>query len=258
MSGPFGRGKAPERACLLLQHWPDEDRQLWLAACAPADLLDEHSGARAEHSAIANRNVEKGYGRWLTFLHRTDAACLEDPPATRITPERAQAYVGCLVGLQNGTAAILSRLKELGAAAKVMGPKQDWRFLNSLSSKVRARHKPVRDKSNLKMSDELLDLGLSLIDKTTEAQGLRAAILHRDGLLIALLSLVPLRRRNIAGLRIGRNMFDVNGTWLIALNSNETKTRAPLEIAWPEELAAPLATYLTIHRPHLSSLSLPR
>ena len=74
-----------------------------------------------------------------------------------------------------------SRLKELGAAAKVMGPKQDWRFLNSLSSKVRARHKPVRDKSNLKMSDELLDLGLSLIDKTTEAQGLRAAILHRDG-----------------------------------------------------------------------------
>ena len=119
---------------------------------------------------------------------------------------------------------------------------------------MRARHKPVRDKSNLKLSDELLDLGLSLIDKATEAQGLTAAVLHRDGLLIAFLSLVPLRRRNIAGLRIGRNMIDVNGTWLIALDATQTKTDAPFEIAWPEELAAPLAAYLSIHRPHLSSL----
>jgi integrase len=238
----------------MLGQWPDEDRKLWLAACAPADLLDDHSGARAQFSAISNRNVEKGYGRWLTFLHSADPACLKDMPANRVTPERVQAYVGCLVGLQNGTAAILSRLKELRAAAKVMGPGQDWQFLNSLSSKVRARHKPVRDKSNLRLSDELLDLGLSLIDKATEVQGLSAAILHRDGLLIALLALVPLRRRNIAGLRIGRNLIDVNGTWLIALDADETKTHAPLDIAWPEQLAAPLAAYLTIHRPHLSSL----
>lgn len=252
--GPYGRGKAPERACLPSRQWPDADRQLWLAACAPADPLDENIGARAEHSAISNRNVEKGYGRWLTFLHSTDPACLEDAPAIRITPERAQAYVDCLVSLQNGTSAILSRLKELGAAAKVMAPKQDWKFINSLSSKVRARHKPVRDKSNLRLSDELLNLGLSLIDKATEAQGVTACILHRDGLLIALLALVPLRRHNIAGLRIGRNMIDVNGTWLIALDASETKTRAPIEIAWPEELTAPLVIYLTIHRPHLSSL----
>jgi integrase/recombinase XerD len=251
--GPYGRGKAPERACLSLQQWPSEDRKLWQGACAPTDPLDEHSGVRAQYSAVANRNVEKGYGRWLTFLHRTDPACLKDAPGNRITPERAQAYIGCLVDLQNGTAAILSRLKELRAAAKVMGPAHDWQFLNLLSSKVRARHKPVRDKSNLKLSDELLDLGLSLIDRATEVQGLTAAILHRDGLLIALLSLVPLRRRNIAGLRIGRNIIDVNGTWLIALDANETKTHAPLEIGWPEALAEPLATYLTIHRPHLTS-----
>ena len=112
----------------------------------------------------------------------------------------------------------------------------------------------MRDKSNLRLSDELLDLGLSLIDQATEVQGLVAAILHRDGLLIASLALIPLRRRNVAGLRIGRNMIDVNGAWLIALDANETKTNAPLELAWPEELAEPLVTYLAIHRPHLSSL----
>ncbi|HMD55273.1 MAG TPA: tyrosine-type recombinase/integrase [Phycisphaerae bacterium] len=73
-------------------------------------------------------------------------------------------------------------------------------------------------------------------------------------MLIALLALVPLRRRNLAGLQLGRNMIDVNGTSLIALDASETKTHAPIEIAWPEELAAPLVAYLTIHRPLLSSL----
>ena len=112
----------------------------------------------------------------------------------------------------------------------------------------------MRDKSNLKLSDELLDLGFALIDKATNAEGLTAAILHRDGLLIALLALVPLRRRNIAGLQIGQNMIDVNGTWLIALHATETKTHAPLEIIWPGELVAPLVAYLAIHRPYISSL----
>jgi integrase len=70
---------------------------------------------------------------------------------------------------------------------------------------------------------------------------------------IALVTLVPLRRRNLAGLRIGRNMVDLYGTWLIALDAGETKTQAPHEIAWPKELAAPLLTYLTVHRPLLSS-----
>ena len=85
-----------------------------------------------------------------------------------------------------------------------MGLKQDWRFLNSLSSRIRARHKPVRDKSNLKLSDELLDLGLALIDKATSVEGLSGALHHRDGLLIALLALVPLRRRHLPGCKSGR------------------------------------------------------
>lgn len=160
-SEPRGRWTAPERASLPLQQWPPEDRRLWRAACAPADLLDEHIGVRAKHSVIANRNAEKGYGRWLTFLGRTDLVCLEDAPANRITPECIQAYVDCLIGLQNSTGAILSRLEQLGMVAKVMGPTQHWGFINSMASKIRARHKPARNKSNLRLSDELLDLGLA-------------------------------------------------------------------------------------------------
>jgi integrase len=253
--GPYGRGKAPERACLKLKDWPDEDRRLWQAACNPGDLLASEEGARADHAIASNRKAERGYGRWLTFLQMTDPSSLAEAPALRITPDQVRRYVDSLVRLDNSTATILARLQELGEVARVIGPNVSWTFINALASRIRARHRPAREKRNLKLSDELLGLGLSLIDKATVVAGLDAAILHRDGLMIALLALVPLRRRNFAGLRLDRNLVEINGSWLISLDACETKTHAPLEILWPGELVGPLHTYLNVHRPVLSAMS---
>jgi integrase/recombinase XerD len=254
--GPYGRGKAPERACLKLQDWPAQDRHLWQAACRPSDLLDaEPSGARANHAIMSNRKAEKGYGRWLTFLKFAHPDSLADAPALRITPEPVRRYVDSLICLGNSTATIIARLRELGEVARIMGPDKSRSFINALESRIRARHKPARDKRNLKLSDELLGLGLSLIDNATGFSGREAAILHRDGLMIALLALVPLRRRNFAGLRLQRNVIAINDVWLITLDESETKTHAPLEILWPDELIGPLRTYLNVHRPLLSAIT---
>ena len=253
--GPYGRGKAPERACLKLKDWPDKDRRLWQAACKPGDLLASEEGARADHAIASNRKAERGYGRWLTFLQMTDPGSLAEAPALRITQDRVRRYVDSLICLNNGTATILARLQELGEVARVMGPNVSWTFINALASRIRARHRPVRDKSNLKLSDELLRLGLSQLEEATMAAGFEAAILHRDGLIIALLALVPLRRRNFASLRLDRNLVEINGSWLISLDACETKTHAPLELLWPGELVGPLRTYLNVHRPLLSAMS---
>ena len=253
--GPYGRGKAPERACMRVEDWPDQDRLAWIVACAPFDPLADDSGTRANHSAASNRKAEKGYGRWLTFLLVHDAPALEAAAADRITPARVRTYVDSLSALGNGTATILARLQELGEAATVMDPRKDWRFLRRLASKIRAKHTRTRSKAHLRLSDELLDLGLSLIEQAGELEGANAAILHRDGLIIAFLALVPLRRRNLAGLRIDHNLIEVGGFWLITLDASETKTHAALDLMWPDELVAPLATYLEVHRPLLASLS---
>lgn len=253
--GPYGRGKAPERMCLPVRAWPDQDWHLWRAACTPADPLDDNVGARAGHSNASNRKAEKGYGRWLTFLKGADPGSLNESPQERITPDRVRTYVDSLISLKNSSATILARLQELGEVAKVIGQGGDWRFINAVASKIRAHHKPTRDKTNLRMSDELLDLGLRLIDQATKKKRLSAAILHRDGLIIALLALVPLRRRNLAGLRLDQNLFRVGDSWVIALDANETKTRSALEILWPSELLNALAIYLLTHRPLLSSVT---
>ena len=253
--GPYGRGKAPERACLRLKDWPHEDRRLWQAACMPSDPLADEEGARAHHAIASNRKAERGYGRWLTFLQQAHPASLAEAPALRITQERLRAYIDSLVSLNNSTATILARLAELGEVAKIMGPERSWNFINALASRIRARHKPARDKRNLKLSDELLGLGLSLIDQAAATAGLKATVLHRDGLIIALLALAPLRRRNLAGLRLRRNLVETNGSWLISLDASETKTHAPLEILWPDDLLGPLLTYLNVHRPQLAAMN---
>src|SRR5262249_38036562 len=151
--GPYGRGKAPERACLKLKDWPDEDRRLWQAACKPGELLARGEGARADHAGAPNRTAARAQGRWLTFLQMTDPSSLAEASALRITQDRVRRYVDSLVRLDNSTATILARLQELGEVARVMGPNVSWTFITGLASRIRAHHRPVKGNTNLKLSD---------------------------------------------------------------------------------------------------------
>jgi integrase/recombinase XerD len=242
--GPYGRGKAPERACIPIDQWPEADRRLWLAACATGDILDEEVGARSGYARISNTKAAKGYGRWLTYLAQSTPQALTEQPATRITPERVPAYVDCLIEIGNSTHTILCRLQELGEVAKVIDPNRRWSFINDLASKIRARHRPARDKSNLRLSNELVDLGIKLIRSAEDLIGFDAAIAYRDGFLVAFLALIPMRRRNLADLVLDKTLLRQGSSWTVAFGDDATKTHV---------LGAPLETYLAVHRPVLEA-----
>ncbi|WP_296712811.1 tyrosine-type recombinase/integrase [Rhodoblastus sp.] len=174
-------------------------------------------------------------------------------PADRITRERVRAYVDSLIALDNSTQTTLSRLQELGEVAKVMGPERNWSFINEAASKIRARHRPVRDKANLHLTDELVDLGFHLMTSAGLSSGLEAAIAYRDGMILAFLALIPLRRRNLADLVLDRTLIRQGSEWLVAFGEDETKTHAAFEIGLPDILHAPLENYLQIHRPVLAA-----
>jgi site-specific recombinase XerD len=80
---------------------------------------------------------------------------------------------------------------------------------------------------------------------------LRSAVFFRDGLIIALLALCPMRRRNLAGLTLGQDLMCSGGNWTIVLPPTATKTHVTLEYGWPELLNDYLKTYLTKYRPIL-------
>src|SRR5688572_30087359 len=146
MSGPYGGGRGPERACRRIEQWPEEDRRLWLAAVTAGDLL-EPGGERARYRPISNRKVELGYGRYLTFLDGRGLLETESVP-DRITPARVGDFVQSLQSLGNGSQTILARLQELYEAAAVMDPERDWSWIRRIASRIRARHVPVRKKAS--------------------------------------------------------------------------------------------------------------
>jgi integrase len=221
-----------------------------MAACTPADILVGDGGTRSHHAAISNRKAERGYGRFLTWLQSASPDSLRLPPEARITPDNARAYARALRDLGNGTQTILARLQELGEVAQAIGV--DCRgFLPGIAARIRAQHRPVRDKRQLRLSEELLALGQALMDRARDADGVEAAVLHRDGLLIALLALLPLRRRNLAELSIGSGIVRCEAGWRIAIPACQTKTRTPIDLPWPGILAEPLEAWLTVHRPLL-------
>jgi integrase len=238
----------PSRQCKKLADWPDPDRRLWQAALIPGNLLDD-GGARSRYSDLSNLAVVTGYGRWLTWLGCQGLLESRVKPDERITPPRVSDYVTALETV-NATQTVLNRLEELRAAALVMGPHQDWSWINNIVSRVRARHRPARPKRpRLVAVRELFDLGLAVMaGSDRERTEKRKAVLYRDGLMIALLSARPLRLRNLLGLVLNDTLIRVGGQWLIQIPAAETKTTEPIELVWPEPLIAPLETYLASHR----------
>jgi integrase len=252
--GPYGRGKAPERACLKCARWPKQDQLLWAVALEPEDPFSEAGGTRADHRPISNHVIERGYGRWLTYLARK--GCLDNiSPADRITPAEVKGYIVELVQLGNRNSTIHQRLSELKQMAMIMGPERDWTFIDRLAGKLRSRAAtPSRKQGRIVGADELYALGLDLMSQAQRGHSQRrSAILFRDGLIIALLALRPLRRRNMANLTLGRDVIAVAGKWMIVLSPDLTKTHVTLEYDWPDSLVKALGEYLQVHRPGLDA-----
>jgi integrase/recombinase XerD len=251
--GRYGPAKTPERRCMPMTLWPETDRTVWERALTPGTILDDDLGSLTHLSPTTNRKTEKGYGRFLTYCSFHERECLAEPVDRRIDPERVKRYVAHLQDLGNSTHSILCRLQELGDAVRVLDPEVDWTFINRIASRIRARHKPARDKSRIVMSDELATLGYDLMERAAALDGFEAAVQYRDGLMIAMLAYVPIRRKNFTSLTLGQSLVHRQGHWFVVLSPDETKTHAHFETALPPSLTPHLEYYLDHHREVLAS-----
>jgi site-specific recombinase XerC len=248
------RPRDPERTNLRVEEWPAVDAELWRAACAPGSLLDEETGARVGCRPASNEIARKGYGRWLGHLAVQEPQALALPARERITAERVKAYVARLDAQGLSTTTVITLLQGLVAVAKVVAPDCEVGVVNRIAVRVRARHKPARDKTCKRLSNELVDLGFALMkgaaDRPREFEG---AIQYRDGLLISFLALVPLRRSCLAGLVLGRSLVRQGRRYVVSFAEGETKTtNASLELLWPDGLVDKLEVYLNTWRPVLA------
>lgn len=249
--GRYGPTKAPERRCLPVAQWPQQDRQDWQAACTPTSILADSGGEMTHLASHTRRKRAQGWGRFLTHLQFHEPEALALPAAERLTRQRVKAYVRRLEELGNGSATILCRLQELVDAAAVLAPDLDTSFINRIASWIRAQHRPVREKHNRVMGDEVADLAYQLMAGAAGLKPVDAAVQYRDGLILLLLVHLPLRRKNFTALTLGESLVHREAQWFVCLTPAETKTRTWFEAPVDQRLASWLEDYLAIHRPVL-------
>ena len=251
--GPNEREKTHQRVVMRIAAWPTEDQAIWEAAVSPADPFEDAGGERAAMRFHSNKRLSVSYGRWLNFL--SYAGELAGSPASRIRKDLVGRYVKELQLLGNLPSTISLRLADLLLMARLCDNSADWSFIKKLAERVRALpSSPKGKRSTLRGSDELFDLGIQLMEQAKiQLNPIEAATLHRDGLMIALLALLPLRSRNFVQLRLGIELNFVDGGWVGHLNGQSTKNHSPFEFVWPEVLVDALEHYLEVHRPLLLS-----
>ncbi|MFL6305082.1 MAG: tyrosine-type recombinase/integrase [Candidatus Sulfotelmatobacter sp.] len=148
-------------------------------------------------------------------------------------------------------------LDGLRGALRLMCPDQDWSWLLALSRRIKARCTRKSKKYHAVTSDRLYVLGLELMDRAATnaevAKGISKvhAIDYRDGLMIAFLALIPLRRRTLTALRIREQLVKTGNVWALVIPSADSKTRRSLDYPLCEELCARIDVYVGSFRGRL-------
>jgi integrase len=242
------RGAKP-RLHLPYDRWPAADRLLWEQAMASNDPFADAAGARL--SKASRHNYLFTWRRFLGFLVVHDPRALKVAPNKRLTPERVKLFVGHLAET-NLPQSVACQIGTLYRVARIMMPDKDWSWLRAIKARLH-RAAPVHSpRGPVVTSVQLLELGLQLMEESKPAPGraigIEKAVKYRDGLMLALLALIPLRRKNLAALEVGRHLILERDCWLVIIPGEEAKAGTPIEFAVPELLNSYLAIYLDIVR----------
>ncbi|NDR55665.1 MULTISPECIES: tyrosine-type recombinase/integrase [Aliiruegeria] len=237
--------------CLHLLNWPEVDRDAWNAAFVGEDWLDD-AGPGFHLRPKTREKYAEEYGHWLAWLSDEGLLDPQAAPASRVTQEHLAAYATWMRD-RVAPVTVRMRVEGLGHALALMDQAHSPEVFRKILDRLPKT--PSRDKRRqLRDPVELIDLGHELMSRAENGAfgpPRYNAVGYRDGLIIALCANRPLRRSNLAALRIGVHLRNVAGVLRIVIPSEETKTRVPIDMSWPEPLLPALDRYADHWRPTL-------
>lgn len=235
------------------REWPGADRAMWDALNTDAGPLDDRGGL-AHLRQTSRDTLEIRYARWMKWLTTSDPEALALPPFERATLPRLQSWLGALAHTKP-----MSRLMFVDGVLRILraaAPDHDWdmqrRLLSGLKREA-GRGDPVRKNGRILSSAVLLKAGLSLANTNADAVPnlLTRMIWQRDGAMIALLAVLPTRRRAFCELCLGQSVL-VSATEIsISLSEEMTKTGVPWEAVVPPQIEPVMRRYIEEVRPFL-------
>ncbi len=212
-----------EVRALPLDLWPEADRNAWNAACQPASRL-KRGGAAGHLKPVTRDDRARHYGCFLDFLDRCGLLQPDDQAAANVTVDNVHAYITELKD-RVSSVTVYGSICKLRSAAQYVGPgRVTW--LAEIGKDLAFVMRPRAKFHRLVATEVLVEAGLSLIHEGEVSRKLSEnarARQVRNGLMVALLALCPIRRKNFAALEIGRSFQKVRGKWWILLSASETK-----------------------------------
>ena len=136
----------------------------------------------------------------------------------------------------------------------LIAPDSDWRWLAALKARLATRALPEDRFERLVPPWQTLDFAIELMEEALNLPSnghKQREIQFRDGLILALLSLWPIRRRSITALTLSHHLeFDADGVNVL-LHPEDTKAKRAESFRVDERLLHYLLRYLREIRPRL-------
>ncbi len=220
--------------------WPEKDKHLWKSAISKGDFL-EPDGAGAHRAEATKMQVQKGYGKWIFHLEGEGIllGADEQRPSQRLNLIVLRSYIKRLESQGLASQTIASRVTDLVEAIRVMEPKSDLITIKKLAVHMQKRASPSRKKHiRIRPPGEIWQACLSFMHQLaseTSSPSISRASNYRDSLVLGLLALRPMRRRNLSQLILGEHLNLKDCVWECAIPDKETKDGLPINFTLPSE-----------------------
>jgi integrase len=193
------------------------------------------------------------YGLLLDHQART---CGPNPAAecaANVVPEIMATFIAELQGRVRSVT-VAKTVYKVRRTAELIAPERNFTWLREIEKDLELLAIPMDKSHRVVATSRLVEAGLSLFAQAEISQsmsGIEAALLARNGLMIAILALCPIRLTNFVELEIGSSFIEHHGTWWIVLR--DTKSGCPDERPLPDYVKPLVDEYLTRYRPQLLS-----
>jgi integrase len=244
---------APVRSAPLAER-TIADQAAWQRAIAPRARLRK-GGAGGHLAAITQRDLARRYGYFVDHLIRKGLFDPDAGPAAQVTTDLVASFVEELSS-RVGSVTTAGTVYKVRRAAELLDPIRDFGWLAEIEKDLALVMRPKSKDNRLVDPDRLVEAGLTLVAEATDNPALtllQRARQVRDGLMIALLALCPIRLKNFAALELQASFRRIGTRWWIVLDRSDTKSGRPDERRAPRDLDAAIEAYLIVHRPILAA-----
>ncbi len=239
------------RHAIRVDDWPASDKAMWESMTRSGNPLDDE-GRFAHLRQTSRTTLCRHYGRWLAWLMDAEPKALREAPTRRCTIERLMEWRETMTQMRP-----MSRFSLIGDTVRMMkaaDPHADWTQHLQLRKHLKRQAgngDQTRKSGRILSSTVLFEAGRTHATVNVEAATtmLQSMKRQRNGTMVAMLALMPMRRRAFGQLEIDTSLFVGSDRVTVALSGDMTKNGLPWEAEVPKAVEPLLRRYVDDVRP---------